>query len=135
MKTATKARKPIARSAALVTLNNGKTVLTLTAGDEMRGYLLTPIPSDFGAGFHLVKGDNGDGSPHEEYDVLLDGRESSCTCPGNTYKGRCKHLDAIQALVNAGKIAAPKHQQAASADGGYYCPECRKHGNGCDCSI
>jgi hypothetical protein len=38
------------------------------------------------------------------YDVLLCGRESSCTCPGHTYADGCKHLQAIAELVDGGEL-------------------------------
>ncbi|HWG41328.1 MAG TPA: hypothetical protein VN688_00980 [Gemmataceae bacterium] len=106
MATATKSRKPATKSrkATIGTLTNGKLLLCITQGSDVRSYLLTPIPSDFGTGFHLLKGDNGDGSPREEYDVLLAGRDSSCTCKGHTYHGHCKHVESLTALHNAGKL-------------------------------
>lgn len=100
----TKRVKPV-RSATVFHLNNGKPVLCLMVNGVQTTYLLTPIASDFGAAFHLTKSIGPDGIGGEKYDVLLHGKESSCTCPGNTYHGHCKHLDAITALVQSGKLA------------------------------
>jgi hypothetical protein len=33
--------------------------------------------------------------------------QHSCTCKGNTYCGRCKHAEAILALIKSGKIDVP----------------------------
>ena len=30
-------------------------------------------------------------SDERAYEVLLDGSDSSCTCPGNVFSGGCKH--------------------------------------------
>jgi hypothetical protein len=106
--TASRTRKPATkqpRTATLGTLNNGKLILCITQGKDVRSYLLTPIPSDFGTAYHLLKADNGDGQ-REEYDVLLCGRDSSCTCKGNTYHGHCKHVESLTALTVAGKLPA-----------------------------
>ncbi|HWG47715.1 MAG TPA: hypothetical protein VN688_33430 [Gemmataceae bacterium] len=106
MATATKTRKPAtkpARKATLGTLTNGKLILCITQGEDVRSYLLTPIPSDFGTAYHLLKSDNGS-DKGEAYDVLLAGRDSSCTCKGNTYHGHCKHVESLTALLNAEKL-------------------------------
>ncbi len=80
-------------------------VLWLTIGEETQAYGLTQLETDFGiAGFHLSKADRGDGHT-EEYDVLIHGNESSCTCPDHTYRRReCKHLAAIAALIQSDKL-------------------------------
>ncbi len=126
--TATKTRKPARkpeRSATLGTMTNGKLLLWLTQDGETRGYILTPLPSDFGTAYRLGKADNGDGHS-EEYDVLLHGRETSCTCPGHTYRANCKHVDALNALIAAGKLPAPapKQQPAPQAEEDCRCFEC-----------
>ena len=104
MKTATrKTAKKFERSAKLLTLSNGRKVLSLTIGDDMQAYGLTPLPSDFGVALRLDKADRGDGQ-RDGYDVLLNGRESSCTCKGNTYRGHCKHVEALGKLQSLGKL-------------------------------
>jgi hypothetical protein len=87
--------------------------LWLTIGEETQAYGLTRLETDFGvAGFHLGKADKGDGHA-EEYDVLLDGRDSSCSCPDHIYRHRqCKHMAAIASLIQAGKIAVPESKPA-----------------------
>jgi hypothetical protein len=115
MTTATKPRKRVKpeRRATLGTMTNGKMVLWITQDGETRGYLLTPLASDFGTAYQLLKADNGD-SQTEKYDVLLNGREISCTCPGHTYRHKCKHVDALLALVRAGKLCVPEPEQQPS---------------------
>jgi hypothetical protein len=110
MTTATKspkARKPARkpeRSATLGTMTNGKLMLWLSEDGEVKnGYTLTAIASDIGGtAFRLGKADVGGCS--EDYDVLLCGRETSCTCPGHTYRSKCKHVSALEALTAAGKL-------------------------------
>jgi hypothetical protein len=90
-------------------------ILWLTIGDQTQAYALTQLETDYGiAGFHLSKADKGDGHA-EEYDVLIDDRDSSCTCPDHTYRRReCKHLAALASLIRAGKIEVPQRQRAAT---------------------
>ena len=38
------------------------------------------------------------------HEVTLYASGDSCTCKGHTYGGYCKHVDAIRALVSAGKL-------------------------------
>ena len=99
------ARKP-QRSATLGTMTNGKTVLWLSEDGQVKnGYILTPMPSAFGTAYRLGKADVG--GCNVEYDVLLNGRETSCTCPGHAYRGKCKHVEALEALIAAGKLPTP----------------------------
>jgi hypothetical protein len=112
----TKTRKPQARSAKIVQAGDA-TILWLTVGNDVTAYRVTVLPCAFGkAAFHLLKADKGDG-PGEEYDVLLDGQFSRCECKGFLRWNHCKHLEALTALCQCGKIAgpqaAPKPQQAA----------------------
>jgi hypothetical protein len=133
MKTTTKTRKTTKqqpRSAKLLILSNGYKVLCLTIGDELQSYGLTPIPSDFGTAYHLLKADKGDG-PGEEYDVLLNGPQSSCTCKGNNYHGHCKHVEALTALVKCGALAVPS--VASKPEPSKVCFECGRPSEGFYC--
>jgi hypothetical protein len=90
------------RTATLATMTNGDALLLLAAGGVTTGYKLRPAASAFGRAFWLGKySEDGDG---EEYDVLLHGPETSCTCKGNTYRGKCKHVDALTKLIQLGKL-------------------------------
>lgn len=64
-----------------------------------RCYVLTPIASDFGRAFQMENM-----GCTITYNVLLDGNNTSCDCPGRTYTGHCKHLDTVRELVAAGKL-------------------------------
>jgi hypothetical protein len=83
----------------LFNTSEGK-LLRIVNGDTLTYYRVTPLPSQFGTAFRLQKVVTG----NETYDVLLDGRESSCTCKGNTYRGRCKHVDGLTILRQRGLI-------------------------------
>jgi hypothetical protein len=81
------------------------------------------MPSDFGTAYRLGKADVAGSS--EEYDVLLHGRETSCTCPGHCYRNKCKHVDALLAMVAAGKLAAPAAKsEEKPAPRHPYCKRC-----------
>jgi len=72
-------------------------ILTITTGTQRPRtdyYLLGALPSDYGRGYRLwpVRA----GQP--PYDLLLDGRRSSCECLGFLRHGHCKHLDALKEL-------------------------------------
>src|SRR5262245_38597387 len=84
-------------------------LLTIT---ETRGrkttttdYWIDRLPSDFGTAYRLQKFFDQGG---ESYDVLLDGRQSSCECLGFQRHGHCKHVEGLQALVAAGQLDGPE---------------------------
>jgi hypothetical protein len=117
MTTATRTRKPAtkkARSANVQPLDNGGQVIWLTINGQALAYRLTPLASDFGVAFRVRKCVYAEGKGGEEYDVLLHGKESSCTCPGHTYRSKCKHVDALTALVQSGKLAV--HEAAPTPE-------------------
>ncbi len=75
------------------------------------GYHIESIPSDFGRAFNVRKYASQvvDGEP-TSYDVLLDitpegdATRSSCECKGFIAHHHCRHLEALLALVWAGKL-------------------------------
>ncbi|HYT90290.1 MAG TPA: hypothetical protein VEL76_16400 [Gemmataceae bacterium] len=110
MVTATKTRKPRQRRqhersvTVLIRPTAGQpdTLIRITQDSESAHYWLSTLPSDFGRAFRLEKpGTEGD----EVYDVLLDDQGGdSCTCPGHTYGGFCRHVDSLRALHTADKL-------------------------------
>ena len=62
-------------------------------------YVVEPIPSAFGRGFHVTREDTA-----EVYAVNLNGRRSSCECRGFLRHGHCKHVDGLQALATLGLL-------------------------------
>jgi hypothetical protein len=114
------------RRAALGTPTDGHYPLLLSVGKDVDAYILSPLAHDFGAGaFRLhrlpifVKPGEAD-----HYDVLLDGRKSTCECPGFERYGwhldangdpvSCKHCDGLLALVANGRLALPSKPAAKS---------------------
>jgi hypothetical protein len=85
--------------------HDGLLTLEIISGRVNKWYRLTPVASDFGAAFRL-EGGCGDklAGDAEAYDVNLDGRNTSCTCPGFCYTGGCKHASALLALQSEGRI-------------------------------
>jgi hypothetical protein len=103
--TPTKRKKTSERHATLSTMTHGKTLLWIHQDGQTYGYIITQIPTEIGGvAFNLGKADVGGCS--EDYQVLIHGRETSCTCPGHTFHGHCKHASAIEALLSAGKLSA-----------------------------
>ncbi len=81
------------------------TGIRIVCGKEDHVYLLHPIEADFGLGFELEKLDEAhELATVEVYHVNLAGQESTCTCPGHSYHGHCKHVDGLLALDAQGKL-------------------------------
>lgn len=54
-------------------------------------YFLRRIAADFGQGYEVEKRFHGG----EVYHVHHDRGSVSCTCPGGTYRGSCRHMEMI----------------------------------------
>ena len=110
--------QPQPRLARLMQLGTSR-VLGITQGRDTTFYTLTDLDPGFGqAAFRLSKADRGDG-PGEQYDVLIDGARSTCECMGFCRHGHCKHVEAVESLIAAGKLACKQRQQTASNGNGY----------------
>ena len=104
MLTATKTRKPN-RTVTLGTTTSGKRILWITQDGKTRAYVLTKLLSKYGTTFTLGKADNGDGHM-ETYTVYFDScGHASCDCAGHSFRKHCRHVDALLALIAAGKLA------------------------------
>jgi hypothetical protein len=74
--------------------------VTIHRGNERKTYHVIPISTDIGgAAFRLHKLGTSD-----TYDLLMNGTESSCTCPGFEYTDGCCHLTAVQMLLDDGVL-------------------------------
>jgi hypothetical protein len=106
MTTATRTRKPEARTAHLQTLGAIR-ILWLTVGKTITAYRLEALDSDFGQCYRLAKADNGDGNP-EVYDVcLMQGGRSTCECKGwCRWQRECKHIASLFQLQKRGLLDA-----------------------------
>jgi hypothetical protein len=82
----------------------------------VNAYFLRPLPSDFGRAFSLTKL-VGAGGEAAVYHVLLDGRRSSCDCPGHDRYGRCKHMDSLRFLLESGQLHGPAAVREAGSVG------------------
>jgi hypothetical protein len=86
--------------------DSGAAVIEITVDNKEDVYAVRRIASDFGTAYHVIKGELVEDEEAQtlrlrnaaEYDVLLNGRESSCTCKGHTYSGHCKHVDGLTTL-------------------------------------
>jgi hypothetical protein len=107
VKTRPRQRRPHERSVrVLIRPSPGQpdSYLCITQDGIEAHYWLSAQPSDYGRAFRLEKpGFEGD----EIYDVLLDAEGDSCTCPGHTYGGYCRHVDALRALERVGQLPTP----------------------------
>lgn len=86
--------------------------LQITVGNKSAVYLLHPIPADFGMGYQVEKLDDSFNTV-EQYDINLMGQESSCTCPGHSFHGHCKHVDALTTLQ--ARNALPCYHRSSSS--------------------
>lgn len=69
-------------------------------------FWVRPIPHDFGqAAFLLEKYETQcRGEDDKAYNVLLAGQQSSCECLGHMRWGHCRHVEALQKLLDLGKL-------------------------------
>jgi hypothetical protein len=73
------------------------------AGAEAAHYFVSTLPADYGRGFQVEKL-GPDGRVVETYHVNLNGRQSLCECKGWLRWQHCKHLEALTALIDHGKL-------------------------------
>lgn len=89
----------------------GAVHVLLSGRRKADGYEIIPISTDMGgAAFRWFKRGG------ECYDVLCNGRESSCTCPGWAFTSGCKHLHATFALLESGVLRLAPGSAAGHAD-------------------
>jgi hypothetical protein len=109
MSTSSQARprvKPERRIRVLKPISdNSAGVLAITIGKDEGVYAIRPIPADFGVAFRLIKGELVEEPDNTlrlrdagQYDVCLNGEQSTCDCPAHSYRGRCKHVDGLTTL-------------------------------------
>jgi hypothetical protein len=111
----TKARKTTTKQPRVARLHHlpSGLVLGLTANGDTVFYGLRTLDHGFGeAAFRLAKAERG-GVAGEVYDVLIDGARSSCECLGFLRWKRCKHVEALESLIAAGKLAACRVEKPA----------------------
>ena len=71
------------------------------------GYSLRTFRAQFGRGFHLEKlTTEREGGEDSTYEVLIDQEYGlhQCCCKGYLKWSHCKHVEALVALLNAGKL-------------------------------
>jgi hypothetical protein len=85
------------------------TLIRITQDDKAAHYWLSPLASDWGLAYQVERaGEEVQDGAEDTYHVLLENeQDASCTCPGHTYGGYCRHVDAIRALLTAGKLPLP----------------------------
>jgi hypothetical protein len=88
---------------------NGVNVLTLATGKgrslRLKMYHVEEMPSDLGGrAFRLTPSVLDKLADGQEYHVLLNGRESSCTCPGHQWTGGCKHVCSLLHFAEGGEL-------------------------------
>ena len=102
-------RKPVERKLALLNLPTDEFwgALILTVNGEAEGYAIKQIPADFGIAWEVYKA-----REQKTYHVHAEGADFTCDCPGGTYRGKCKHQDAVRKLISLGKLQAPPCRKA-----------------------
>jgi hypothetical protein len=73
-------------------------------GQEAIDYLTKVLDCQFGQRAFTLKKVGTNAGRGEEYDVLLDGAYSTCTCLGFARWSRCKHVAGLQVLSDRGLI-------------------------------
>lgn len=77
-------------------------LLTLTVGKDTDSYVVTEFPTGHpGRGFTLSKPA---GNGYTVFCSQHGAEADSCDCPAATYRGKCKHRDAIRTLLNCGRL-------------------------------
>ena len=106
--TPTASRPVTSLSSSFLFENDGIFSLQLVTGKGSRTtskwYRLTRIESDFGTAFRLTPTMGDVLASGTEYEMILDGAETTCTCPGHSYTGGCKHASALLEFRDAGRI-------------------------------
>jgi hypothetical protein len=77
-------------------------VITITENKRRDDYRVEPIPSDFGRAFSVEK--LGSQAQAEPYHVNLADQGHTCCCLGFNRYGYCRHVSALIALCDAGKL-------------------------------
>jgi hypothetical protein len=90
------------RSIGVVATHGEWFLLEIHDGRKTDFYMAKKIPSDFGQAYVLEKQD--EHGTVETYHLCLDGRQSTCDCPGHCFTGHCKHWEGMQVLAAYGKL-------------------------------
>jgi hypothetical protein len=100
---ARKGAQPVERSATFEATAPGQGRLSIMVGKETTAYRLTETACDVaGRNFRLNKS-GADGG--ESYHVLIGDEVSTrCTCASFEHRSRCKHVDALRALIEHGVL-------------------------------
>ncbi len=78
-------------------------VMVIRDGAETKSYYLTPLPCGEGSVYLLDKLEPVDGEPvGYKVELLADGQR--CGCKAHQYRGACRHVSALQVLIEAGKL-------------------------------
>lgn len=120
VKPARKPRKPPARSVSLLEPpaadSDGWFAVRLTVGKDSNVYLVRQVPCDFGEAAYAIEKLDDDLNVIETYDVLFANNESSCSCAGQTFNSKCKHLDGLRKLDELGQLPRPLRQKMSACN-------------------
>jgi hypothetical protein len=82
-------------------------VLLIAKGRAQDLYTVNEFPTGWdGRAFQLTK-DDGIGTVYDVF-VSRNGQDDRCDCTGNLQHGRCKHVDSLRALIEAGRLEDPR---------------------------
>lgn len=77
-----------------------RTLVIIDCDGKEESYRVLTLASDFGKSFQLVKV----GAESGYYHVHFEGATPTCTCPGGSFRGICKHITSVAALVAGGAL-------------------------------
>jgi len=63
-------------------------------------------------------------NPQLSYTVTVRGNTGTCTCPGNHYRGRCKHVEQALAALCTWTSEHGAEQQSLQQNVSCVCPRC-----------
>lgn len=123
-----KGRQPIERSVTFAATAPGKGWLMLTVGKDSAAYRLTEVhPELAGRAFQLVKAGGADASESTYRVALADDGSARCDCCSFHHRGKCKHVDALRMLIDAGALPklCPACWERFSDKNGHPCDPCK----------
>ena len=97
------------------------TLIRITQDGKAAHYWISPLASDWGLAYTVERaGEEVQDGAEPAYSVMLEIEGDSCTCPGHTYGGYCKHVDALRALHTLQTLRTRRAGTAAAVSAGKY---------------
>jgi hypothetical protein len=88
-------------------LDYGRRALVLVTRKGSKFYHLFEVPTQLGGRAFRLEPFSMDrlATGESDYTVLLAGPDTSCTCPGHSYTGGCKHASSLLGFQAEGRLS------------------------------